>query len=80
MATVMLMHWREATPERYDQVREKVSWDTDVPAGVKLHICGFADDGMHILDVRESQQAFNACFEQRLGLRWSGLACRGSPM
>jgi hypothetical protein len=27
MATIMLMHWREATPDEYDQAREKVGWD-----------------------------------------------------
>ena len=59
MATIMLMHWREATAEQYDQVRAKIGWDRDVPDGAKLHVCGFADDGMHILDVWESEQAFS---------------------
>ena len=35
MATIMLMHWREATPDEYDQAREKVGWDRDVPDGAK---------------------------------------------
>ncbi len=65
MATVMLMHWREAKPDQYDQVREKIRWDEDVPDGARLHVCGFSDDGMHILDVWESEQAFNTFFEQR---------------
>lgn len=42
MATVMLMHWREATPDEYDQVPAKVRWDEEVPEGAKLHVCGFA--------------------------------------
>jgi len=67
MATVMLMHWREAKPDQYDQVREKIRWDEDVPDGARLHVCGFSDDGMHILDVWESEQAFNTFFEQRVG-------------
>src|SRR5205807_2536011 len=57
MATVMLMHWPDVTPDQYDQVRERARWDTDVPDGAKLHVCGFTDDGVHILDVWESQEA-----------------------
>ena len=41
MATVMLMHWREATPDQYDQARAKVGWDRDVPEGAKLHVSAF---------------------------------------
>ena len=38
MATVMLMHWPDVTPDQYDQVRERARWDTDVPDGAKLHV------------------------------------------
>jgi hypothetical protein len=79
MATVMLMHWREATPEQYDQVRDRVRWDEDVPAGVKLHICGFADDGMRILDVWDSEHAFNTFFEQRIGPAVQEVGIEGQP-
>jgi hypothetical protein len=79
MATVMLMHWREATPDQYDQVRAKAGWDRDVPDGGKLHIVGFADDGMHILDVWESEQAFNTFFEQRVGPAVSEVGIEGQP-
>ena len=46
MATIMLMHWREATPDQYDQARQKVRWDQDTPTGAKLHVSGFGDDGL----------------------------------
>ena len=48
MATIMLMHWREATSDQYDQVRGMAQWDRDTPDGAKLHVCGFNDDGMHV--------------------------------
>jgi hypothetical protein len=79
MATVMLMHWREATPDLYDKVRAKVKWDQDLPDGGKLHVCGFSDDGMHILDVWESEQAFNTFFEQRLAPAVAEVGVPGQP-
>jgi hypothetical protein len=79
MATIMLMHWREATPEQYDQAREKVGWDRDVPAGAKLHVSGFGDDGLHVLDVWESEQAFGTFMEQRLQPAIQEIGIQGQP-
>lgn len=79
MATVMLMHWREATPDQYDQARAKVGWDRDVPDGAKLHVSGFGDDGLHVTDVWESEQAFNAFMEQRLAPVIQEIGIQGQP-
>jgi hypothetical protein len=79
MATIMLMHWREATPDQYDKVRHEVQWDSDVPYGAKLHVCGFADDGMHVLDVWESAETFNAFFEERIGPAVQEIGIEGQP-
>lgn len=79
MATVMQMHWREATPDQYDQAREKVGWDRDVPDGAKLHVSGFADDGLHVVDVWESEQAFNTFMEQRLAPAIQEIGIEGQP-
>jgi hypothetical protein len=79
MATVMQMAWREATPDQYDQAREKVGWDRDVPNGAKLHVSGFADDGLHVTDVWESEQAFNTFFEQRLQPAIAEIGIEGQP-
>jgi hypothetical protein len=79
MATVMLLHWPETTLDQYDQVRERVQWDSDVPNGVKLHISGSADDGLHILDVWESEEAFNAFFEQRIMPAVQEVGIQGQP-
>jgi hypothetical protein len=79
MATVMLMHWREATPEEYDKAREMVGWDRDVPDGAKLHLSGFADDGLHVTDVWASEQAFNTFMEQRLAPAIQEIGIQGEP-
>jgi hypothetical protein len=75
----MLMHWREATPARYDQARAQVGWDRDVPDGAKLHGSGFGDDGQHVTDVRESEQAFNAFMEHRLAPAIQEIGIHGQP-
>jgi hypothetical protein len=79
VATIMLMHWREATSDQYDQVRGKAQWDRDTPDGAKLHVCGFNDDGMHILDVWESEESFNAYFQQRIGPAVQAVGIQGQP-
>jgi hypothetical protein len=79
VATVMLMHWREATPDQYDRVRELVGWDRDTPPGAKLHVSGFGDDGLHATDVWDSEQSFNTFMEQRLGPAIQEIGIQGQP-
>jgi hypothetical protein len=79
MSTIMLMHWREATPEQYDRARETVGWDRDVPNGARLHISGFSDDGLHVTDVWESEQSFNSFMEQRLQPAIQEIGIQGQP-
>ena len=79
MATIMQMHWREATPDQYNEVWQKVGWDREVPPGAKLHVSGFADDGMHVLDVWESEQAFNDFLQQRLTPAIQEVGIQGEP-
>jgi hypothetical protein len=66
MATVMLMHWPDATVELYEQVREAADWEHSRPEGADLHVVGWADDGMHILDIWDSPADFQAFFEERV--------------
>ena len=66
MATVMLMHWPEATLEQYDQARREINWEDDVPPEAKFHVTWMAEDGFHALDVWESQEAFERFAQERL--------------
>ena len=79
MATIMQMHWREATPDQYDQARERVGWDRDVPNGAKLHVSGFGGDGLHVTDIWESKQAFSTFMEQRLAPAIAEIGIEGQP-
>jgi heme-degrading monooxygenase HmoA len=66
MATVMMMHWADATTDQYEEIHRRANWDGDRPAGANLHVVGWADDGMHILDVWDSPADFQAFFESRV--------------
>ena len=79
MATVMLMHWREAAPGQYDRMRELVGWDRDTPTGAKLHVSGFGDDGLRITDVWDFEQSFNTFLEQRLAPAIQQVGIQGNP-
>lgn len=79
MATIMQMHWREATPEQYDQTRAKVGWDRETPTGAKLHVSGFAEDGLRVVDVWDSEQSFNNFFGQRLAPAIQEIGIQGEP-
>jgi hypothetical protein len=66
VATVMLMRWEGVTEDEYEQARETVGWDRDVPDGARLHVAGFSDGVINVLDVWESAEAFGRFSEQRL--------------
>jgi hypothetical protein len=54
-------------------------WDRDVPGGAKLHVSGFGDDGLHVTDVWESEQAFNAFMAHRLAPAIQEIGIQGQP-
>ena len=66
MAAVMEMHWPEVTTDLYDKARAGVGWEEDRPDGAVFHVAWMGDDGFHVVDVWESQAAFETFAEQRL--------------
>ena len=50
----------------YDRVNQKLDVEGDPPAGLILHSASPADGGMVIVDVWESQEAFDRFAEERL--------------
>lgn len=79
MAVAMLMVWPGVTPEQYDAVRELVGWERDPAPGGLFHVAGFDEHGLHVTDVWESAEAFQAFATDRLmpGVAQLGLA--GQP-
>ena len=66
MAVVMYMEWDGVTPEQYDEARDRVDWEGNVPDGANLHVPWFVDGGIRVVDVWESAEQFQAFAEQRL--------------
>ena len=66
MAVVMIMHWPEITVEQYEEARRRVDWEGDQPAGGLCHIARFEDDGLHVVDVWESEADFERFGMERL--------------
>ena len=79
MATVMLMHWPEVTKEQYEQIRQDVKWETNVPDGAKLHVSWFAADGFHVFDLWDSRAHFEKFLQQRLMPAVQKAAVQGQP-
>ncbi len=79
MAIVMSMRWAEVTPPLYDQVRTAVGWLDTAPEGAHVHVVAFADDGLHVTDVWDSAEAFQAFVDTRLMPEVQRLGVPGQP-
>ena len=79
MAVAAHAVWPGVTEEQYDQLRDVVGWEREVPPGVILHIASFSPEGAHIVDVWESEEAVQRFIEERVmpGAEQVGIA--GQP-
>jgi hypothetical protein len=66
MSTVMSMEWPGLTPEQYTQVMRALDFDTKAPAGGVFHVAGFRGDTLRVMDIWESQKAFEKFQKERL--------------
>src|SRR5690348_10013472 len=58
MATVMVMHWPGITTEHYEALRRESNFEGVAPKGGKYHVAWPTKDGLHVVDVWDSQAAF----------------------
>jgi heme-degrading monooxygenase HmoA len=66
MAVLMELDF-DATPDQYDAVDAALDGKGNPPDGLIAHTARQAGDKMHIVDVWESEAAFGAFAESRLG-------------
>jgi len=66
MAVAIIMNI-EATEDEYDQVNEKIDPEGNPPEGLIIHVGSITGSGVKVIDVWESEDAFNAFRESRLG-------------
>jgi hypothetical protein len=84
MAVMMIMDAPEGTTDQYDRTNEIMGLrgDEDAPEGLIQHVAASDGNGLLIVDVWESEDAFGRFYEQRLGpaLEQSGVAASaGDP-
>ena len=65
MAITMTIEF-PATPEQYDSVNEKIDVEANPPDGLIIHTAAQVGDNMRVVDVWESEEAFNSFNEQTL--------------
>jgi hypothetical protein len=66
MAIVMDMVWDGVTQEQYDEARQRVNWEGNVPQGANLHLARFTPEGIRVTDVWASQEDFQNFAAERL--------------
>jgi hypothetical protein len=66
MSTVMFMEWAGVTQDQYNQVLRNLDLDKNPPAAGIFHVAGFTGGALRVLDVWESQQAFEKFQKDRL--------------
>lgn len=79
MAIAMLMRWAGVTPEQYDATKRIVDWETDLAPGGLIHIAGFDEHGLHVADVWENTESFQAFVNDRLMPAVQQIGIQGQP-
>src|SRR5262245_47602867 len=66
MAVAMFMEWPGVTQEQYDAVIEDLNLDQNPPDGGLFHLASLTDDGLRVVDLWESAEAFDAFSAERM--------------
>ncbi len=66
MAIVWLLEWDGITQAEYDDLRQRTSWDTDLPDGLEHQVVAFSDKAMVLTQVWRSPDHVMRFMEDRL--------------
>ena len=67
MAVGLIMDFEGGTLDQYDEVVEKMELGGKAPPGAIFHWAAKTDDGVRVVDVWESQDAFDKFAEEKIG-------------
>jgi hypothetical protein len=67
MAVIAHVVLRGVSPEQYDRVRAETGWLERTPKGGLAHLTWWEGNDNHNMDAWESEEAFNAFGQERLG-------------
>ena len=79
MAVIVHVVLEGITPEEYDKVRAECGWLDQVPEGGIAHLSWFEGTVNHNLDAWESEEAFAAFGENRLGPAMARVGVAAEP-
>jgi len=67
MAVILEVVFQGLSPQQYDQLKEKVGWVESPPAGGISHFAWWEGNDCHGIDVWESEEAWAAFGQDRMG-------------
>lgn len=79
MPVVVHVVLRGVSPEQYDRIRAETGWLERAPEGGYSHVAWWEGDDCHNIDAWESEAAFNAFGEDRLGPAMAKLGIAVEP-
>jgi hypothetical protein len=79
MPTVMSLRWPGVTKEQYEAARQQIDWEGDTPDGAMFHVAWFEGDGLRVIDIWESEEAFQRFGEERLMPGVQEVGIQGQP-
>ena len=79
MAVVVHVTLKGVTPAQYDAVRERAGWIEQPPTGGLAHLTWWEGNDCHNVDAWESEAAFGAFSEQRLGPAMAAVGVTAEP-
>lgn len=81
MPVAIEMMFKGATLTQYDQILEKMGLTPggSTPPGALFHWVAETDDGMHVVDVWESREAFDRFAQEQIGPFSAEVGIEGEP-
>jgi hypothetical protein len=79
MAILWMLEWDGITPEQYDQLRQEVNWEGDIPDGLRFHVAAFSEKGLVVSEVWESADHVQPFIDGRLLPAVEALGIRSMP-
>jgi len=67
MAHAFILRFPDATTEQYDEVIEKMELGGRAPENAHFHWAALTDDGLLVVDVWETPEAFQAFADEKIG-------------
>jgi hypothetical protein len=79
MAVAMLLEWPGQSQEQYEQLMKLVALEANPPDGGLFHVAGPMPGGWRVVDIWESEEAFERFASERLSPAVEQVGIPGMP-